>query len=85
MMNLSQCQAGRKISSWCAALSRYQFRHQYDMTLSLYDSSASEAPSCSHTTKGDVRICVWKLLALIGAFAVFCSALHTICSLFGKN
>ena len=84
-MNLSECQAGRKLSQWCAAISRYQIRHQCDMTISLYDDKEDETPSCSHRMQGDVRVCLWKLLVTVGLCAAFCSLLHGICSLFGRN
>ena len=67
------------------ALSHYQLRKKYDMSLWIYKDEAAESAECAHRFTGDSRHHLWKIALFLGTLALFCSVLRCLCSLFCRK
>lgn len=82
MENLSSDRITCKLKALCRSISDVRIKHDYDLTLSVYDKKSPESTECSQNIKGSADHSLLKLIAVIGIVSVAASAICWICSLF---
>lgn len=72
----------QKMKSACTALCKTRLKGEYSMNISVYNEDTPERTDASHKCEGKIDHALVKLVAVLGALAIFTSLLCGIRSLF---